>query len=167
MRHKYAGRKLGRPQSPRKALARSIVTSLFTHGRIITTLEKAKEFRPMAERLITMAKKGGLSNYRGAISVIQDKNIVKKLFSDLAQRFNASNGGYTRILRIGGNRWDGKGMGKWAARRLGDNGTRALFELIERKPREEELLLAGIGKEPEAKGTKEEKKKKKAEAKAK
>ncbi|OHB75556.1 MAG: 50S ribosomal protein L17 [Planctomycetes bacterium RBG_16_59_8] len=165
MRHKYAGRKLSRPQSPRKALARNLVTSLFIHGRIVTTVEKAKEFRPVAERLITMAKKGGLSNYRGAIAFIQEKRVVKKLFSDIAQRFTGRNGGYTRIVRLGGNRWDGKGMGKWAARRLGDNGARAIFELIERKPREEELLLAGIGKEPEAKGTKEEKKKKKAEAK--
>lgn len=145
MRHRLAGRKLGRPQSHRKALAGNLLNSLFLYGRILTTISKAKEFRPMAEKLITRAKKGGLANMRIAFATLQQKNIVKKLFEDIAPRFADRKGGYTRIVRLGGSRWDGKDKGKWAARRLGDNGERAIFELLVTKERDEELKLAGIG----------------------
>lgn len=161
MRHRLKGRKLGRPMSQRALLARNLVNSLFIYGRIVTTVEKAKEFRSVAEKLITRAKKGGLANYRHVLSVLPDREVARKLFKDIAPRFSDRNGGYTRIIRLGGNRWDGKAKGQWAANRLGDNGARAIFELVVQKTREEELKAAGIekaAKEP-AKNTKRAKEK--------
>jgi ribosomal protein L17 len=126
-------------------LGRNLVTSLFIYGRITTTLEKAKEFRGLAERLITWAKKGGLANYRRALSIITDKKVVKKLFNDLAKRFETRQGGYTRVIRFGDSRWAGKGHGIYAMNRLGDNSSRVIWELVERKDIEQEKYLAGRG----------------------
>lgn len=148
MRHRWMGRKLGRNNSGRKALEKHMVCALFTYGRIVTTVEKAKEFRSSAERLITLAKKGGLSHYRMALADLQDKKIVRKLFADIAGRFKDRPGGYTRIIKLGGNRFDGEGRGKWASHRLGDGGSRAIFELVVLKTREEELQ--GLGRRDEA-----------------
>jgi large subunit ribosomal protein L17 len=150
MRHRLKGRKLGRTTAHRKAMIRNMIISLFTYGRITTTLEKAKECRRLAERLITRAKKGGLSNIRYTFSILQDKKIVKKLFQHIAPRFADTPGGYTRILKLGGCRWDRKGLGEWAANRLGDNAKRVVFELVKRQEREEEMYLAGIGEKAEA-----------------
>jgi len=118
MRHRKAGRKLGRNSAHRKALGRNLVSSLFQHGRITTTLEKAKEYRPMAEKMITLAKERNLHNIRRAVSLLQDKSTVKKLFEEIAPKYLDRPGGYTRILRLEKNR-------------LGDNATRALFELVD------------------------------------
>ena len=129
MRHLKRGRKLGRTTAHRKALRQNLTNALFTHGRIFTTLAKAKETRPYAEKLITLAKRGMAAKesdepeqylhcYRQAISALQDKDIAKKLFEEIAPGYRDRPGGYTRILK------DSK-------HRLGDNAPRALFELVE------------------------------------
>lgn len=99
-------RKLGRVSSHRKALFRSLVTALFDKERIETTEAKAKEIQPIAEKLITKAKAGGLSYYRDAVGYIYDESVAKKLFSQIAPRFGEQNGGYTRIVKLGVRRGD-------------------------------------------------------------
>lgn len=143
MRHRLKGRKLGRTTSHRQAMERNIVASLLVHGRIVTTVTRAKEFRGTAEHLITLGKRGGLANFRRILSVVQDPKLAKKVVEDLAKRFKDRPGGYTRIVKLGGCRWDGDGRGWFAANRLGDNGPRAIWELVERKSPEEELAAAG------------------------
>ena len=101
MRHKNSGRKLGRTSSHRDAMFRNMVTSLFEHERIITTKEKAKELRPIAEKLITLGKRGDLHARRQALSYIRSKNIVDKLFNAIQAQFADRSGGYTRILLTG------------------------------------------------------------------
>lgn len=145
MRHRKRGRKLGRTRAHREALERNIVRSLFTFGRVITTAAKAKEFRPTAERLITWAKAGGLANFRRILSVVQNVTIAKKIVNDVAKRFGDRAGGYTRVIRLGGSRWGGDGHGQVAFNRLGDNGLRAIWELVVRKDQDEEKFLAGLG----------------------
>ena len=110
MRHKIAGRKLGRTSSHRKAMFRNMVTSLFEHERIVTTAEKAKELRPIAEKLITLAKKGDLHSRRQALSYIQSKDVVEKLFTDIRDTFAERKGGYTRILKTGVRKGDAASM---------------------------------------------------------
>jgi len=131
MRHRVAGRRLGRDSEHRLAMRRNMVASLFEHETISTTIEKAKEVKPFAERLITLAKKGDLAARRRAIALLGDRSIVVeeegsyvkkgsvigKLFSDLGPRYLDRNGGYTRIIRL-------------AMRRLGDNGQLVLLQLI-------------------------------------
>jgi len=87
MRHRLKGRKLGMTTAHREAVERNIVTSLFIHGRIATTLQRAKEFRGAAEHLITLGKKGGLANFRHILSVVQDARVAKKIVNDVAKRF--------------------------------------------------------------------------------
>ncbi|MBI1849718.1 MAG: 50S ribosomal protein L17 [Planctomycetes bacterium] len=133
MRHRRAGRKLGRTTSHRDALRRNIVVSLLRHERITTTLAKAKEFRGAAERLITLARDTQpgtrLHDYRRAISFLQDKIIAKKLFTDIAPRFAGRPGGYTRVVRLAKNR-------------LGDNGPQAIWELTVQGAKEEAQAVA-------------------------
>lgn len=132
MRHRKSGRKFGRKSAPRRALKRSIVTALFTHGRIETTLPKAKEYRSAAERLITMARKGlvakdrgdqaaWLHAYRRVIAELGGtrfaEDVARTLFNDIAPLFRDTPGGYTRVIRM-------------ASGRLGDNAPRAIFELV-------------------------------------
>ncbi|MHC4924665.1 MAG: 50S ribosomal protein L17 [Planctomycetota bacterium] len=132
MRHRKKGRKFGRKSGPRKALKRSIVTALFTHGRIETTLPKAKEYRSAAEKLITLARRSNaakaqgdhaawLHGYRRAIAALggnkSSQVLAKQLFEEIAPQFEDRNGGYTRVIRM-------------AKGRLGDNAPRALFELV-------------------------------------
>jgi len=145
MRHRLKGRKLGRTTAHREALERNLVTSLFVYGRVITTVQKAKEFRGTAERLITLAKAGGLANYRRILRTVQDRAVARKIVQDVARRFPDRQGGYTRIVRLGACRWDGDGRGTYAFNRLGDGGTKAFWELVVRKDREEEMKLAGRG----------------------
>ncbi len=145
MRHRVKGKKLGRTTAHRQALERNIVTSLFVYGRIITTVDKAKEFRATAERMITLAKRGGLANFRRILSTVQDRAVAKKIVDDVARRFTDRQGGYTRVLRLGGSRWDGDGKGLYAFNRLGDNGKRAIWELVVHRDRGEEMKLAGRG----------------------
>lgn len=106
MRHRKSGRRLGRTSSHREAMLRNMVTSLFEHERIITTTEKAKELRPVAEKLITLAKKGDLHSRRQALGYIQSKDVVHKLFGQIQEQFVDRKGGYTRILQTGVRRGD-------------------------------------------------------------
>jgi len=151
MRHRLKGRKLGRTTAHRQAMERNLVTSLFVHGRVITTLTRAKEFRGTADHLITLAKTGGLENFRRIISVVQDPDIAKKIVNDVVKREGIAKraGGYTRIVKLGGCRWDGDGRGWYAHNRLGDNGPRAIWELVDHKTREEEERAALRGKAAE------------------
>ena len=120
MRHRVHGRKLGRTTAHRKALFRNQLTALFTHERIVTTLAKAKELRPLAERMVTLAGTGTLANRRRVMTMVPDKEIVRRLFDEIAPRFTDRPGGYTRILKMG--------------RRRGDNAEMAIIEFVDRDP---------------------------------
>src|SRR5436309_1981114 len=110
MRHGRNLRKLGRTTAHRKALLRNLSTSLFDKERIATTLVKAKELRPFAEKLITLARKDNLHSRRMASRSIQDRAVVRKLFDTLGPRFAQRNGGYSRILKLGWRQGDGAEM---------------------------------------------------------
>lgn len=116
MRHGKAGRRLGRTTPHRKALMRNMVTSLLEHERIVTTTPKAKELRKLADQMITLAKRGDLHARRQALSVIRDKKVVEKLFSQLKDEYMDRNGGYTRIIQTGN--------------RAGDAAPMAIIELV-------------------------------------
>ncbi len=110
MRHNKGLRKLGRTTSHRRALLRNLTTSLFRHERIKTTLPKAKELRPIAEKLITIARRDDLHSRRRVLRDVSDKEVVKKLFGTLAPRFATRPGGYTRTLRLNPRPGDGADM---------------------------------------------------------
>jgi large subunit ribosomal protein L17 len=110
MRHKIAGKRLGRTTSHRMAMFRNMVTSLFEHERIVTTVEKAKEVRPIAEKMITLGKRGDLHARRQALSFIRSKDIVEKLFTEIKDKFADRKGGYTRIIKTGVRRGDAASM---------------------------------------------------------
>ncbi len=168
MRHQKAGRHLGRTSSHRSALRRNLAKALFTNGRIITTVTKAKEVKPFVERLITLARKAYqrketdrptyVHYYRRILSQLQDKGLTQKLVGEgqwrekgsIAERFLDRNGGYTRIIRLGGSRLGvltGSKIGqipvltykmegqerklRLVGNRLGDNAPVAIFELVE------------------------------------
>ena len=116
MRHGKSGRKLNRSSSHRLAMFRNMVTSLLDHERIYTTHAKAKELRRWADWMITLGKRGDLHARRQALQVIRDKAVVHKLFTDLAQRYQARSGGYTRTVRVG--------------YRVGDGAPLSLIELM-------------------------------------
>ncbi len=116
MRHRKAGRKLGRSSSHRTAMLRNIVTSLLDMERIVTTVPKAKEIRSVAERMITLGKRGDLHARRQAMSFIRSKTVVAKLFDKLSSQYADRQGGYTRIIRTGS--------------RLGDAAPMAIVELV-------------------------------------
>ena len=101
MRHRVAGRKLQRTSSHRAALFRNMAAALIKHEQILTTTPKAKELRPYVEKLITLAKRGGLSNRRLAMSRLGDETQLKKLFDVLAERYGDRDGGYTRVIKAG------------------------------------------------------------------
>lgn len=117
MQHNRAGRKLGRTTAHRRALFRNQLSSLIAHERISTTLHKAKELRPLAEKLVTLGKRGGLHARRLALKQLPDRDAVTKLFDVLAPRFATRPGGYTRILKLG--------------RRAGDGAETALIEFVD------------------------------------
>lgn len=110
MRHRNKGRKLSRTASHKRATMRNMATSLFKHGRIETTTAKAKELRPYAERLVTLAKRGDLHARRLAATKIQDREVLGALFDDIAPRFSERPGGYTRILKLGNRKGDAAEM---------------------------------------------------------
>lgn len=118
MRHGMSGRKLNRTSSHRKALLMNLANSLLKNEQIKTTLPKAKELKPYVEKLITLGKKGDLSNRKIAISALHDLEIVNKIFSDLSKRYANRNGGYTRIMKFGF--------------RSGDAAPMAIIELVDR-----------------------------------
>lgn len=103
-------RKLGRPTAHRKAMLRNLVTSLLREGRIETTVTRAKETKRMAEKMITLGKRGDLHARRKALSYIYDEDVVTKLFTEVAPKYEERNGGYTRILRKGPRRGDAAEM---------------------------------------------------------
>lgn len=118
MRHGVAGRRLSRTSAHREAMIDNMVTSLLRHERIRTTLPKAKEARIVAERVITLGKKGSLHHRRLAAKRVNDKEVLAKLFGPLAERYASRPGGYTRIIRLG--------------KRLGDAAEMAILELVDR-----------------------------------
>jgi large subunit ribosomal protein L17 len=122
MRHRRKGRKLGRDASHRKALFSNMAGSLFEHGRIKTTEAKAKELRPIAEKLITLARKdpGDVAAQRQAVAYLRSKDSVHRLFHEVAPRFTERPGGYTRIVKLGP--------------RLGDAAPMAYIELVDHEP---------------------------------
>ena len=120
MRHGLAGRKLGVTSSHRLAMFRNMAHALLKHEQITTTLPKAKELRPVAEKLITLGKRGGLHARRQAYAQLRDDIIVNKLFGPLAERYKARHGGYTRVLKAG--------------MRYGDAAGMAVIELVDRDP---------------------------------
>ena len=107
MRHRAKGRQLSRTSSHRRALLNNMATSLFEHGRVITTEAKAKELRPFAEKLITLARRGDLHARRLVQRKIKDRETLSRLFSEIGPRFAARPGGYTRILKLGHRQGDG------------------------------------------------------------
>ena len=118
MRHRVGGRKLGRTSSHRQALFRNMAAALIKHEQITTTLPKAKELRPYVEKLITLAKKGGLSNRRLAHARLLDDKQLQKLFDVLAPRYADREGGYTRVIKAG--------------IRASDAASMAIIELVDR-----------------------------------
>lgn len=133
MRHNKSGKRLGRNSSHRKAMMRNMVTSLFAHEKITTTDIRAKELRKIAEKMITLGKRGNLHARRQVSQVIRDRKVVGKLFDMVAPRYKDRPGGYTRIIKLG--------------QRAGDNASLSQIELVEEeftaKPRK-------IAKTPEA-----------------
>ena len=120
MRHGNSGRKLNRTSSHRKAMFANMAASLIEHEQIVTTLPKAKEIRPIVEKLVTLGKRGDLHARRQAISQIRDNDAVRKLFDSIATRYATRNGGYIRIMKAGF--------------RTGDNAPMAVVEFVDRDP---------------------------------
>jgi large subunit ribosomal protein L17 len=118
MRHGFAGRRFNRSASHRKAMLANLASSLIKHEQIVTTLPKAKDLRPIVEKLVTLGKKGDLAARRQAIAEIGDEAQVKKLFDVLAKRYAERKGGYTRVLKAGF--------------RHGDSAPRAVIEFVDR-----------------------------------
>lgn len=110
MRHRHKGRQLSRTASHRRATLRNLATALFRHERIETTSAKAKELRPYAERLITLARRGDVHSRRLAGRKIQDRQVLGKLFDDIAPRYAERPGGYTRVLKVGNRKGDAAEM---------------------------------------------------------
>ena len=117
MRHRVHGRKLGRTTAHRTAMFRNQLTALFAHERIVTTVAKAKELRPLAERMVTIARTDTIAARRRVATMVPDKDVARRLFEEIAPRFAERPGGYTRILRLG--------------RRRGDNAELAIVEFVD------------------------------------
>ena len=120
MRHGMSGRKLHKTSSHRKAMFANMAAALIKHEQITTTLAKAKELRPIAEKLVTLGKKGGLHNRRQAFAMLRDDAMVAKLFGALAERYAKRPGGYTRVLKAGF--------------RYGDAAALGVIEFVDRDP---------------------------------
>jgi len=146
MRHGKAGKKFGRTPSHRKAMFRNMVTSLLKHERIVTTEVKAKEIGRLTEKMITLGKRGDLHARRQAVAFIRSNEVVKRLFSEYAQRYASREGGYTRVLKL--------------EPRAGDNAPMALVELVDRPITEsKEKKESKPKKESKAQSTKTKEKK--------
>lgn len=133
MKHRVAGKSLNRNTAHRAALRKNFCVSVITHERVVTTLAKAKAMRPFVEKMITLARSDDkatrLHRIRRAVSLLQDKTAVKKLFDEIGPRFKSRAGGYTRILRL-------------PDYRVGDGGDKALFELVENDVLERKIKAA-------------------------
>ena len=125
MKHRVGQRKLNRTTAHRKAMLSNMAVSLLEHERIVTTLPKAKEARRLAERIITLGKRGGLSNIRLAARSVRNRKVLQKVFGELKERYATRPGGYTRIIQMGFRR--------------GDSADMAILELVDRqeKPKAE------------------------------
>ncbi|MBZ4423117.1 50S ribosomal protein L17 [Myxococcus sp. RHSTA-1-4] len=141
MRHKVGQRKLHRTTSHRLAMLNNMVTSLLEHQAIRTTVPKAKEARKIAERIITLGKKGGLSNVRLAARTVKDRDVLQKVFGEYKERYANRPGGYTRMIRLGFRR--------------GDAAEMVLLELVDR-PVAQPAKAATEGGEAAAEGEKTE-----------
>ncbi|MCK5240937.1 50S ribosomal protein L17 [bacterium] len=163
MRHRKSGRRLGVPSNRRKAMLKQLVEALFLHGRIKTTLARAKETRQVAERMVTLAKKGSLHHRRQAMSVIVRRDVVNRLFDHIVEWYKERNGGYTRIIKIGNRKGDAAPVAflelvDWIP---GDKLTGQLTKLVKSETGEEE----GEGKAKVKEKTKKVKEKQKKEKK--
>ncbi|HPX55786.1 MAG TPA: 50S ribosomal protein L17 [Syntrophales bacterium] len=116
MRHGYQNKRLGRPTAHREAMLRNMVTSLLKHEKIKTTDTKAKELRKLAEKMITLGKRGDLHARRQALAVIRERDVVEKVFGELSERYRERKGGYTRIIKAGF--------------RVGDNAPESIIEFV-------------------------------------
>ena len=139
MRHRKSGRQLGRNTHHRKALFRSLVTSLLEHERIETTEAKAKELRIVADRMITLGKEGSLHARRRAAAYIRAKSVVAKLFKDIAGRFSERKGGYTRLIKT--------------RRRVGDAALMVVIELVNRPADKKDTAKVQPADQPDASGS--------------
>jgi len=129
MHHGKTGSKLGRTSSHKEAMLRNMVTSVIKYERIRTTDMKAKELRKIAEKMITLGKKGNLHARRQALSVVRDKSLVSKLFGELTERYRNRAGGYTRIIKVG--------------YRFGDNAPVSILEFIPNENKKEKTRVNG------------------------
>lgn len=129
MRHRIAGKKLGRTTTHRLAMERNMIVSVIKHERVVTTLPRAKAMRRSVDRMITLGKSHNLARFRRALSALQDHEAVRKLFDVLGPRYAARAGGYTRVVRMSGYR-------------IGDGGTRAILELVDNDVLEKQLARA-------------------------
>ncbi len=145
MRHRLGYKKLNKTSEHRKALFKNMLNSLIKYEQIKTTLPKAKQLKPLIDRVITIGKKNDLSNKKRLFSKLQDKNSVSKVFKVLSTRYNKRNGGYSRVLKAG--------------YRTGDDAPMAVIELIDRNPEEKKIDKP---KKTETKEKKEENKEKPA-----
>ena len=136
MRHRLHGRKLNRTSEHRKAMFENMAAALIKHEQIETTLPKAKDLRPIVEKLITLGKRGGLHARRQALAKLQDSKLTEKLFSTLAERYSKRRGGYTRVLKAGF--------------RYGDASPMAIIELVDRDPDAKGLDSGPVQKKEEA-----------------
>jgi large subunit ribosomal protein L17 len=129
MHHGKVGSKLGRTSSHKEAMLRNMVTSIIKHERIRTTDMKAKELRKIAEKMITLGKKGSLHARRQALAVVRDRSMVGKLFGELTERYRDRAGGYTRIVKVG--------------YRFGDNAPVSILEFIPDEKKKEKAKVKG------------------------
>lgn len=118
MKHRVAGKKLGRTSTHRIAMERNLIVSVIKHERVVTTLARAKAMRRSVDRIITLGKTRDLARFRRALSALQDHDAVHKLFGELGPRYAARKGGYTRVVRLPGYR-------------IGDGSTKAILELVD------------------------------------
>jgi large subunit ribosomal protein L17 len=145
MRHRNANRKLSRNTSHRRSLLRNLVTSFLEHGRLMTTLPKAKEVRPLAEKMITLGKRDTLHARRQVYAYLLKDTIAKKVFDTIAPKFSSRNGGYSRIIKLGN--------------RQGDGADLAIIELLGSELEVKKAERAAKVQEKEAKKDKKEDKK--------
>lgn len=129
MRHRVTGKRLSRSTSHRRAMRRNFICSVIKHERVVTTLERAKAMRASVEKIITLGKQKDLARIRRATALLGDKECVRKLFDELGPRYRDRPGGYTRTVRLSGYR-------------IGDGGSKAIFELVDNAVLENQLAQA-------------------------
>ena len=139
MKHNIAGKRLGRNTAHRAALRKNFAVAVIKHERVETTLAKAKALRPFLDKIITIGRKKDLHNIRRAMSLLQDKDAVRKLFDVLGPRYQNRRGGYTRVMRL-------------STYRIGDGGSKAVFELVDNNVLEQKLATVEAESQTETAG---------------